>query len=87
MEDLKTEAQEFHTKVHLFGAASSPGCANYGLAKEIETLYPLGSKFIMKDLYVDDGFTSVASIDEALQLAKQAQEICAAGGLRLPVCE
>ncbi|XP_032396233.1 uncharacterized protein LOC116704734 [Etheostoma spectabile] len=56
--NLSTEPQEFRMKVHLFGAASSPGCANYGLkrlAKENENSFPLGSLFIMKDFYVDDG--------------------------------
>ncbi|XP_058509227.1 uncharacterized protein LOC131475275 [Solea solea] len=84
--DLHADPQEFHMKVHLFGAASSPGCANYGLkqlAKDHETQFPLGSEFIMKDFYVDDGVTSTASVDEAIQLAKEAQELCSMGGLRL----
>lgn len=29
--DLASNPQEYHMKVHLFGATSSPGCANYGL--------------------------------------------------------
>lgn len=29
--DTSTQPQEYRMKVHLFGAASSPGCANYGL--------------------------------------------------------
>ncbi|XP_027879371.1 uncharacterized protein LOC114148348 [Xiphophorus couchianus] len=29
--DLESEPKEFQMKVHLFGAASSPGCANFGL--------------------------------------------------------
>ncbi|XP_052388504.1 uncharacterized protein LOC127934956 [Carassius gibelio] len=29
--DLNTEPREYRMKVHLFGASSSPGCANYGL--------------------------------------------------------
>ncbi|XP_053739916.1 uncharacterized protein LOC128769885 isoform X2 [Synchiropus splendidus] len=29
--DLTAEPSEYRMKVHLFGAASSPGCANYGL--------------------------------------------------------
>lgn len=64
--NLSTEPQEFRMKVHLFGAASSPGCANYGLkrlAKENESLFPLGSQFIMRDFYVDDGVTSTATTD------------------------
>ncbi|XP_038150062.1 uncharacterized protein LOC119789301 [Cyprinodon tularosa] len=73
-------------KVHLFGAASSPGCANYGLkqlAKDNEMEFPLGSQFIMKDFYVDDGVTSIENVDDAIQLAQEAQKLCARGGLRL----
>ncbi|KAG7511271.1 hypothetical protein JOB18_045843 [Solea senegalensis] len=67
--NLNTEPKEFRMKVHLFGATSSPGCANYGLkhlAQENETQFPLASQFIMKDFYVDDGVTSTASIKEAI---------------------
>ena len=70
----------------MFGAASSPGCANFGmkyLAKENGDLYPKGSQFIMRDFYVDDGLTSAGSNEEAVQLAREACELCAMGGLRL----
>lgn len=73
-------------KVHLFGAASSPGCANYGLkqlAMDNESEFPLGSQFIMKDFYVDDGVTSVENVSKAIQLAQEARKLCTAGGLRL----
>lgn len=69
--------------VHLFGAASSPGCANYGLqhlAKELKHIYPLGSQFIMRNFYVDDGITSVDKAESAIQLAQEARELCAKGG-------
>lgn len=83
---MNIEPQEFRMKVHLFSATSSPGCANYGLkhlAKENEIQFPLASQFIMKDFYVDDGVTSTASVKEAIQLAQEAQTLCASGGLRL----
>lgn len=84
--NLGAKPEEFHVKVHLFGAASSPGCANCGLnhvAKESERLFPLCSPFIMKDVYVDDGVTSTTAEDEVIQLANEAQELCATGGPRL----
>lgn len=84
--NLASNPQEYRMKVHLFGATSSPGCANYGLkhiAKENECIYPVGSKFITTDFYVDDGVTSVASTEEAVQLAREARQLCASGGLRL----
>ena len=84
--NFNAEPQEFRMKVHLFGAASSPGCANYGLkqlATDNESEFPLGSQFIMKDFYVDDGVTSVKNVSDAIQVAQEARKLCAAGGLRL----
>ncbi len=81
--DFDTRPQPFRMKVHLFGASSSPGCANYGLnhlAREGEHLYPLGSQFIMQDFYMDDG---VESAEKAIKLAQEARQLCALGGLRL----
>ena len=56
--------------VHLFGAASSPGCANFGLKKAANDH---GSEFgtetatfIRKNFYVDDGLNSVATVSEAV---------------------
>ncbi|KAI4893045.1 hypothetical protein NFI96_006436 [Prochilodus magdalenae] len=84
--EFSAQPREFRMKVHLFGATSSPGCANYGmkhLASEHSDVYPLGASFVMKDFYVDDGLTSVDSTENAIKLAREAREICALGGLRL----
>ncbi|XP_020567593.2 uncharacterized protein LOC105356562 [Oryzias latipes] len=84
--DLSTQPQEYRMRVHIFGASSSPGCANYGLkhlAMQNKNLYPLGSQFVMRDFYVDDGVASVETTKEAIQLAREATELCALGGLRL----
>ncbi|KAI4902936.1 hypothetical protein NFI96_019343, partial [Prochilodus magdalenae] len=84
--DVNTPPHEFRMKVHLFGAVSSPGCANYGLkqlAKEHSLTHPQAAQFIARDFYVDDGVSSFESEEEAIQLAKEARELCAKGGLRL----
>lgn len=50
--NLDAEPKENRMKVHLFGAASSPGCANYGLkylAKSQEELQPAASFFVQND--------------------------------------
>ena len=50
--DLDTEPTVYHMNVHLFGAASSPGCANFGLkylAREHEKEHPEAAKFIKND--------------------------------------
>lgn len=84
--DLKEQPQEYRMKVHLFGASSSPGCVNYGLrhlAEGSRDQYPLGFDFVMNNFYVDDGVTSVQTTADAIQLAREARELCAIGGLRL----
>ncbi|KAJ8388711.1 hypothetical protein AAFF_G00131200 [Aldrovandia affinis] len=84
--DLEREPQDYQMAVHLFGASSSPGCANFGLkylARQHKDDYPSASAFIEKNFYVDDGLTSVPSIEEAKKLIVEAQELCKRGGLRL----
>ncbi len=84
--DLSAQPQEYRMTVHLFGAVSSPGCANCGLnhlAKENSLTYPLGAQFITRDFYVDDGVVSTETVEEGIQLAQEARELCAKGGLRL----
>lgn len=39
--------------------------------------------FIEKDFYVDDGLTSVPTVQEAKELIAEAQQLCKHGGLRL----
>ncbi|KAK7104060.1 uncharacterized protein [Littorina saxatilis] len=76
----------YRMKVHLFGAASSPGCANYGLkhlAKENQDKFTEGSHFIERDFYVDDGLSSQPTEEKAINLIKEAVAICSTGGLRL----
>lgn len=73
--------------VHLFGAASSPGVANFCLHQTAEThrqdFANITSDFLLRDLYVDDGLKSVPTAEQALQLIKDAQAMCARDSLRL----
>ncbi|KAL7849158.1 hypothetical protein SRHO_G00207810 [Serrasalmus rhombeus] len=84
---LGVQPSTYRMKVHLFGAASSPGCANYALkhiAAEGEGCFSDDTiKFIQRNFYVDDGLTSVTSTKEAIQLVKEARELCSTGKLRL----
>lgn len=76
---------EYRMTVHLFGATSSPGCANFTLkrtADDFEELF--GSEpamFVKKDFYVDDGLKSVPSATEASALIKKS--LLAKGGFNL----
>lgn len=48
--DLDSEPKEYQMAVHLFGAASSPGCANLGLkhlAKQHRSEYPAAASFVV----------------------------------------
>ncbi|KAL4230450.1 hypothetical protein ACF0H5_010832 [Mactra antiquata] len=84
--DITTKPLEYRMRVHLFGAASSPGCANYGLkylAKNQSTVFPCASEFIQNDFYVDDGLTSVRTENEACSLINDARQLCLNGGIRL----
>ena len=49
--------------VHLFGAVSSPACANFALKRAAEDgeeeFGKRASEFLRNDFYVDDGLTSI----------------------------
>ncbi|XP_063740237.1 uncharacterized protein LOC134864868 [Eleginops maclovinus] len=84
--NTESDPKEYHMRVHIFGAASSPGCANYGmkhLATEYEEDLPLAATFLRKNFYVDDGLVSVTSVEMAIQLVSEARQICSRGQLRL----
>ena len=85
--DLEKEPQPYHMNVHIFGAKSSPCCANFCLrqtAVEFGHLYdPLVSKFIRNSFYVDDCLVSVSTVREAILAQKYLREILAKRGFRL----
>ncbi|XP_060081072.1 uncharacterized protein LOC132560423 [Ylistrum balloti] len=73
--------------VHLFGASSSPGCANFALKQMAsDNEEEFGSdiaNFIKRDFYVDDGLKSLQTIDMAVDMIKGSKDMCGKGGLRL----
>ncbi|XP_071497070.1 uncharacterized protein [Diadema antillarum] len=73
--------------VHLFGAASSPGCSNFGLkhiAKDYADEFGRdASEFIQNDFYVDDGLKSVSTKEEAIDLIMRTRKMCERGHLHL----
>ena len=84
--DTTKEPISYRMTVHLFGASSSPGCANFGLrylAEQHSETYPSASKFIKGNFYVDDGVISVPSTEEAIQLVKDSRDLCQKGNIRL----
>ncbi|XP_028408667.1 uncharacterized protein LOC114531224 [Dendronephthya gigantea] len=73
--------------VHLFGAASSPGCANYALKRTADDNEDqLGTKAadtLRRNFYVDDSLKSTPTVDETVGLVKDVQEMCCKGGFNL----
>lgn len=73
--------------VYLFGATSSPSCANFALRRCAEDNKDFFSQqvfeIIMYSFYVDDCLASVASEQEAISLYKDLKNICAKGGFHL----
>lgn len=84
---MEAPPSAFRMKVHLFGAASSPGCANFGLkhlaAEGADKFSEATVKFIQHNFYVDDGLASVDSEAEAIQLVREARDLCSSGRLCL----
>lgn len=85
--DTSAEPKEYRMTVHLFGATSSPGCANYGLKAIAEdNKQEFGEEvanFVKRDFYVDDGLKSVKSVPEAVTMIQKTKDMLAKGGLRL----
>lgn len=76
-----------HMRVHLFGAASSPACANFGLkyiaAQGQGQFSEATIRFIERNFYVDDGLISFHSEEEAICVINEAKQLCNSGNLRL----
>ena len=85
--DPPKDVIDYRMKVHLFGASSSPGCANFGLRRAAddgeEEFGTDAAAFIRKNFYVDHGLKSVSTVPEAIQLIKASQAICSKACLRL----
>lgn len=84
--DTSSTPKEYRMRVHLFGATSSPGCANLALKKTADDnadCHENAAKFLKTNFYVDDGLVSTGTVTEAVSLIKEAREMCAKGGFRL----
>ena len=84
--NLALPPEEYQMAVHLFGAASSPSCANFALKRvaedhktefDLETIQTVGRNF-----YVDDCLKSVDSNERAIRLANQLRNLLAKAGFK-----
>ena len=85
--NLNQPPEEFQMRVHLFGGASSPSCANFALRKTAEDnkeeFDTVAIETVNKNFYVDDCLKSTATHAEAIHLASQLRQLLAKGGFRL----
>ena len=85
--NLDNEPQEYQMRVHLFGGASSPSCANFALkktAQDNKTEFDLETiETVERNFYVDDCLKSVSSEELAVNLSSQLCELLARGGFKL----
>ncbi len=85
--DLNTQPQKYRMCVHVFGAVSSPSCAQFALRKTAEDVAEkYGQEVqnsILKDFYVDDYLKSTATEEKALKIVRNVKEAVAEGGFNL----
>lgn len=85
--NLDMEPEEYRMRVHLFGAVSSPGCANYALRKTAQDNAAKYDKEITdavrNDFYVDDFVKSVDSVQSGIKIAHDVTGILSEGGFKL----
>lgn len=84
--NIEVEPTVYRMKVHLFGAKSSPGCANYALKKlaaDNNDNLAQAADFVTNNFYVDDGLGSFDTDDDAVALVREVTQLCAKGNLRL----
>ena len=85
--DISQDLQDYRMRVHLFGATSSPACANFALKKTAEDNWTeYGSEVkdtIERNFYVDDCLKSVQDADTAVKLSEQLRSACHKGGFHL----
>ena len=81
--NIESKPIEYRMAVHLFGAASSPGCANLALKKTADDFEKVfgseAAEFVWNDFYVDDGLKSVPTPTEAIELIRNTKALCKGG--------
>ena len=72
--DLDKPVQEYRMTTHLFGATSSPPCANFALRQTAVELEESHSSDVIeainRNFYVDDCLKSVESSEKAIRLTE-----------------
>ena len=85
-DDLSRPPEEYVMMVHIFGATSSPFCANYALRKTVledKGTDEVVKETVLKSFYVDDCLKSIDTEDEAMFLIRSIGEVLKARGFRI----
>lgn len=73
--------------VHIFGATSSPSCANFALQQcardNLDGFSTEAISSVLRNFYVDDCLKSVENEEEALEIAHELIILCSKGGFKL----
>ena len=83
---MNQPVQIYEYQRHVFGAKSSPTCANYALKRvdiDNEDEFPIAAKTIQNNFYMDDFIKSVETPEEAIKVFKQLQLLLAKHGFEL----
>ena len=78
--------QIYEYQRHVFGAKSSPTCANYALKRvglDNEEMYPIAEKAIENNFYMDDFIKSLETPEEAIEVFNQLQPLLSQHGFEL----
>ncbi|XP_066302034.1 uncharacterized protein [Branchiostoma lanceolatum] len=85
--DINEMLEEYRMTVHVFGATSSPSCANYALKRIAEDCKGQYNEEVLKalkeDFYVDDLLKAMPTEKKGQCFANEMREACATGGFRL----
>ena len=85
--NLEDEPTEHRMVKHVFGATSSPSCANLCLKKAASTnqeeFDPETVRTVERNMYIDDLMKSVSNTESASRLVSQLRELMKKGGFRL----
>ncbi len=84
--DTSKALEKYRMTVHLFGAVSSPTCANFALQKTADdnsTAFDEEvSDRVKSNFYVDDCLKSVPTEKQAICLIKNLKQMCSLGGFK-----
>ena len=83
---MNEPVQIYEYQRHVFGAKSSPTCANYALKRvaiDNEDEFPIAAKTIQNNFYMDDFIKSVETPEDAIKVFKQLQPLLSKHGFEL----